>query len=166
MIYFKAYFSKRWFQILILLGLFILLWKPAPKVSENIINDPNKGKSNWFSDIKLGFDTKNNTKPMSNTTHMNPSVHISPTPLEPTDTINYKLLDANRQLVLMEAIRREPDLSKWSVLNLERKDFPTIDYIEAVLIEEVGYEYLYEDVDRGVELIMKKISKVKDGRKR
>ncbi len=169
----KYLIYQRWFQILILFGIFILLVQPKINISTNTNTNTDKEQSKqlqqaWFKDYNIYGD---NSISVNNNTHSIPAYSVnnqSQSPKQdpdiqpiynPNNKVIERNLEKNKAIIKSECIRIEPDLNDWTKLNYERKNLPTLDYIIPILEREVGYEYLYSDVERAVRLIMKKIGR-------
>ena len=81
------------------------------------------------------------------------------TPIYNPNSNDKLTLANNKKLIISECIRLEPDLNDWSKLNYSRKEIPTLNYLTPLLEKEFGYDYLYEDIERGVKIFMKKIGR-------
>jgi hypothetical protein len=158
---FKELIYQRWFQILILLGIFILLVQPKVNIPNN---SNHNSTSAWFKDYNIYGNNQPNIQTNTNQYQAIPNKY---TPQEIPQVVpiynpnsNDKLtLANNKKLIISECIRLEPDLNDWSKLNYSRKEIPTLNYLIPLLEKEFGYDYLYEDIERGVKIFMKKIGR-------
>lgn len=172
-----TYIKEKWVYMLILGGIFLVLIKPTTLLPQVVTEDKS---SSWFKDIAVSSNpiteysqsggsltnSESKSSGMGSVEPIQPVLSNSQKSVQPfesnTTAIDYDKLLHNKMLIQQESIRQEPYLSKMSSLNFERNNkFPTIDYVLAVLEEEVGAEYLYNSVQRGVGLVMKKIRNIK-----
>jgi hypothetical protein len=155
----KELVAKNWFQVIIITGLFAIMISPKINIKQTDVQDINKQK--LITQVPITNEMKesyqasvNSNKPINDEAVLNQI-----TPIENPDNSKEKQLLKNKDIIIAECIRIEPDLSEWTKLNYSRKNIPTIDYITNVLEQEVGVEYLYSDIQRGVKLILKKIGR-------
>lgn len=152
--------SKKWFQVLIILGLFIALVQPKVNLSvKSNEQTQQKQKVNWFADIPITEEARSVQAIQQASTQKDDKVISTIKPIESFNNDNTTELLKNKKMIVSECIRIEKDLSEWSKLNYERKNIPTIEYLLNALEQEVGKEYLYSDIQRGVQLVMKKLGR-------
>jgi hypothetical protein len=150
----KRFIKEKWIYLIIMFGLFLVLWQPKIQISQNA-KDSNINTKKWFSEIPLDGDYSD-----TNTIKNTKTKDIKEASVEQYK-ITTKQLEKNKKLIMMECIRREPDLSTWSTWNLERKNIPTLDYVIEILESKYDKEDLYGDIEKGVNIILKKAGVIK-----
>lgn len=164
----KQMVLKRGFQILILIGLFVVLLQPKIKVESPKETD-SKPRVNYFQDINLGMPDEKN--PLMNTSVQDLS-NIDIT-VGGKDTREYterkklaELLTYNKKLIMLECVRIEPKLSQWYWLSsAENSEYPSFEFILNDLETKLGAEKLYGNVSNGIEIIFDYLKKYEKGSK-
>lgn len=162
------FLKGKWFNVLIMLGIFLILWRPTTKIINPVQETNTAPSKSWFKDIVINTDM--DTSPQAIETGKLPNTEfisedstqaivgdVKKIPQTPKKSLDKDTLDSNKVLVAEECLRRQPELGglHWSLFTDNK--YPTIKYVLTTLEKKYGYENLYSDVDRAVTLVMKSI---------
>lgn len=179
----RNFLSNRAFQIVILAGLLLLLWRPTIQLGSAVSSLTGKvtGTEDWTKDIVISNpvgkqntitaykdDTPMNTESMSSQPTKNVIVGENQNQITvvlervPQLENSQEILENNKRLIINEVVRRNQNLAWWSHFDFERDpNVPSLDYVLEVLENRLGAEYLYSDIEDGVTLILEYVDNAK-----